>query len=639
MITSVTGPPRRPLARWATTPFRASQYLTRELSGTQRPQDGGSIRSRTAGVRLRIPALPVGVRVGGRVLGPLAGRVAVLAGVPVLIAGLAAGAAAAASGGGQVSTCTGPGVSAPFGITSGPDGEQALWFTNDNGVPGSTGGSIGEITTTCGPVNNYGSSQIEDPAGITAGPDGAVWFTNFAWGNGDSIGEITTSGHFTFYTSTLIDGPEAITVGPDGALWFTNTGNNTIGRLDPASEAVTSYSGAGIDDPTSITAGPDWEQALWFTNNQNNSIGRITTSGAVANYTGNSPSDQYGSGISGPTGITAGPDDDLWYSNVDGGPYGTGSIGQMTTAGQVVNVTYDPSILNPAAITVGPDGALWFTNNGNGLGSTIGRITPPAPQTITFTSTPPSPAVYGGSYPPQATGGGSGNPVTFSIDPASTAKACSISSSGVVSFTGLGTCVIDASQAGDSDYTAAPEAQQSFTIGQAPQSITFTSIPPASPAFGSTYAVSATGGGSGQPVTFSIDPDGFGPCVIGESTVTFIAPGSCIIDASQAGNADYQAGSARQVITVPPEAPVLTWLRPADIVHGVPLSGTQLDARANVPGTFTYSPAAGTILSLGTHTLTATFTPASTTYYTSGTVSTQITVVNPSVPPCPTCNK
>jgi hypothetical protein len=48
------------------------------------------------------------------------------------------------------------------------------------------------------------------------------------------------------------------------------------------------------------------------------------------------------------------------------------------------------SIVNPAGITAGPDGALWFTNNGNGAGTTIGRITPPAPQTITFTSTPPA---------------------------------------------------------------------------------------------------------------------------------------------------------------------------------------------------------------------------------------------------------
>jgi len=60
----------------------------------------------------------------------------------------------------------------------------------------------------------------------------------------------------------------------------------------------------------------------------------------------------------------------------------------------------------------------------------------------------------------------------------------------------------------------------------------------------------------------------------------------------------------------------LTWSAPADIVHGSALNGTQLNATAtykgtNVPGTFAYSPATGTVLSadLG-QTLSVTFTPA-----------------------------
>jgi hypothetical protein len=84
----------------------------------------------------------------------------------------------------------------------------------------------------------------------------------------------------------------------------------------------------------------------------------------------------------------------------------------------------------------------------------------PIAQVITFTSTPPSPALTGGSYTPAATGGGSGNPVTFSIDPASTTGACSISSGGVVSFTAAGTCVIDANQAGNANYAPVPQVSQ-----------------------------------------------------------------------------------------------------------------------------------------------------------------------------------
>ena len=83
---------------------------------------------------------------------------------------------------------------------------------------------------------------------------------------------------------------------------------------------------------------------------------------------------------------------------------------------------------------------------------------------ITFTSTAPAAAVVGGAtYAVSATGGASGNPVTFSIDPSASA-VCSISGV-VVSFTGAGTCVITAEQAGDATYAPAPQATQGFTVG------------------------------------------------------------------------------------------------------------------------------------------------------------------------------
>ena len=66
--------------------------------------------------------------------------------------------------------------------------------------------------------------------------------------------------------------------------------------------------------------------------------------------------------------------------------------------------------------------------------------------------------------------------------------------------------------------------------------------------------------------------------------------------------------------------PTITWSNPADIVYGTALDATQLDATASVPGTFAYSPAAGTVLKAGdTQTLSVTFTPTDTTDYTSTT--------------------
>ena len=134
----------------------------------------------------------------------------------------------------------------------------------------------------------------------------------------------------------------------------------------------------------------------------------------------------------------------------------------------------------------------------------------------------------------------------------------------MVTFAGpAGSCVIDANQAGNASYLAAPQAQQSIAVAKAAQTITFTSTPPASPTVGGTYHVTATGGASGNPVTFSIDGSSSSGCTINTSTsvVTFVGPaGSCVIDANQAGNSSYLAApQAQQVIGVAKAAQVITF--------------------------------------------------------------------------------
>jgi streptogramin lyase len=99
--------------------------------------------------------------------------------------------------------------------------ELLVWLV---GLPGS----IGRITTN-GVVTTYTDPSINTspPLGITAGPDGALWFTNLS---NNSIGRITTSGVVSNYTDPSINYPQYIAAGPDGALWFANSGNNSMCR-------------------------------------------------------------------------------------------------------------------------------------------------------------------------------------------------------------------------------------------------------------------------------------------------------------------------------------------------------------------------------------------------------------------------
>jgi hypothetical protein len=83
----------------------------------------------------------------------------------------------------------------------------------------------------------------------------------------------------------------------------------------------------------------------------------------------------------------------------------------------------------------------------------------------------------------------------------------------------------------------------------------------------------------------------------------------------------------------PKVTPVITWSNPADTAVGTALGAAQLNATADVPGTFVYAPAAGTVLPVGAlQTLSATFTPTDAIDYATVLKTVKINV-NPASPP------
>jgi hypothetical protein len=119
-------------------------------------------------------------------------------------------------------------------------------------------------------------------------------------------------------------------------------------------------------------------------------------------------------------------------------------------------------------------------------------------------------------------------------------------SGSTVSLVGAGTCTINANQAGNGSYLAAPQKQQSFTISKRSQTISFTSAPPASAVVGgAAYHVTATAT-SGLAVVFSAAASSAGICTVSGSTVTLVGAGTCTISANQAGNGTYLAATQVQ---------------------------------------------------------------------------------------------
>ena len=68
---------------------------------------------------------------------------------------------------------------------------------------------------------------------------------------------------------------------------------------------------------------------------------------------------------------------------------------------------------------------------------------------------------------------------------------------------GTGTCSVKYDQAGNTNYNAAPQVTESVTAQKANQTITVTTHAPATAVFNTSFTVAATGGGSGNAVTFS----------------------------------------------------------------------------------------------------------------------------------------
>jgi hypothetical protein len=91
------------------------------------------------------------------------------------------------------------------------------------------------------------------------------------------------------------------------------------------------------------------------------------------------------------------------------------------------------------------------------------------------------------------------------------------------------------------------------------------------------------------------------------------------------GGTNYNPASGEVAISLTKATPALVWPQPAPVAAGTILSDVQLNATASVPGTFVYSPPAGTVLT-GTQQLSVVFTPADSGNYNGAAASVTITV-------------
>jgi len=165
------------------------------------------------------------------------------------------------------------------------------------------------------------------------------------------------------------------------------------------------------------------------------------------------------------------------------------------------------------------------------------------------------------------------------------------------------------------DYTTA-NASVTLIVNQAVPAVSWS--PPAAITYGTALSAAQLNATASVPGAFSYSP-ALG-AVLSSGTRTLS------VTFTPTDTADYASVNASVMIGINQVTPQVTWANPTGIVYGTSLSATQLNASASVPGSFAYSPAQGTVLAAGIHTLSATFTPTDATDYATVNSSVPLTV-------------
>jgi hypothetical protein len=151
-----------------------------------------------------------------------------------------------------------------------------------------------------------------------------------------------------------------------------------------------------------------------------------------------------------------------------------------------------------------------------------------APQAINFTQ-PTSPVTYssGLQITLSATGGASGNAVVFTIDSSSTATG-TVSGS-TLTVTGAGNLVIDANQAGNADYSAAPQVQRTVVVNVPAPDFSVastTSSQSVAPGGSAVYPITVTDVGSAFTGAVTLSVSGLPTGATGTFNPAPVTPGS-----------------------------------------------------------------------------------------------------------------
>jgi streptogramin lyase len=372
--------------------------------------------------------------------------------------------------------------------------------------------SPADITEIKLPTNIFGASSQSLPNGITYDPaDGDLWFVAQGSNQIGMFDPATNAFNTTGYNlpnASANPRPTSIAVGSDGNLWFNDYTTGQVDMFDPATKAfaangpwslptaaVNANPGAPI---AGVAAGPDGD--IYVTVGGNGQIGWFNPTALAATKNPNSvigfvstPNTQ-----SGPTGIAAASDGNVWFTELDGAT-GDGAIGvadlgtqisvttappSSVTAGGTFGLTIAVDYANGGAVDTGFSGPVTAALEGGPAGSSLGGNTTVSAVggVATFTNLTISDA--GSGYSLRLSGNAATatatTPGTITVTPSPTSPTPTTptitwpSPAGIVYGTALTTAQLDATASVPGTFTYSPPLGTVLGAGTDTLSVTFT---------------------------------------------------------------------------------------------------------------------------------------------------------------------
>jgi streptogramin lyase len=509
------------------------------------------------------------------------------------------------------------GLIQPYGIAV--DGMGNIYVAN------MVGGPVFKETLTAESYiqSTISTSQLFEPLGLAVDGSGNLYI-------GDANNENVLKEDFadaprlsfanTAFGSTSTDSPQIVTVENVGnaPLSFpaSSSGNNPIistnFTLDSIGTSACPLVSSGSSTAGTLAAGASCMMPISFTpttagsligsltltdNNLNASAPAFTTQSVTLSGTATQAA---------PTITWATP-----AAIIYGTPLGAAQLNATSTVAGTFNYSPAAGTLLAAgqqtlAVTFAPTDSTDYTSATASVTLTVNQASP------ILTCATPAPIVYGTPISAAMFGCSSNVPGTFVYTPAIGTVPAAGSNSVSIAFTPTDT----------TDYTTAMTSVM-LTVNKATPSITWAA--PAAITYGTPLSGTQLNATSPVAGSFSYLPPAGTVLNAGTQTLT--------VTFTPNDGADYATAQAIVNLVVNQAALNITWHTPTAIAYGTALGTTQLNATSTAAGTFTYSPAAGTVLGVGSHTLTVTLTPTNAADYTTATANATVTLtVNKATP-------